>query len=34
MSQLAQATVDTARSLYGTKAANVAFAAFHARGIL
>jgi hypothetical protein len=34
MPQLAQVTVDTARSIYGTKAANTVFAAFHARGIL
>jgi hypothetical protein len=34
MPQLAQTTVSTAQSMYGTKAANVVFAAFHARGIL
>ena len=34
MPQLAQVTVDAARSMYGKSAANVVFAAFHARGIL
>jgi hypothetical protein len=34
MPQLAQVTVDTARRMYGTKAANTVFNAFHARGIL
>ena len=34
MPQLARVTVDTARSMYGVKAANAVFAAFHARGIL
>ena len=34
MPQLAQATVDTAKELYGNAAKNAVFAAFHARGIL
>jgi hypothetical protein len=34
MPQLAQVTLDTARSMYGVKAANAVFAAFHVRGIL
>jgi len=34
MTQLAQATVDTARRLYGRSAANAVTTAFHARGIL
>jgi hypothetical protein len=34
MPQLTQVTVDTARSMYGKGAANIVFAAFHARGIL
>jgi zinc metalloprotease ZmpB len=34
MPQLAQVTVDTARQMYGNKAANTVFTAFHARGIL
>jgi hypothetical protein len=34
MPQLAQVTVDTARRMYGPKAASTVFNAFHARGIL
>jgi hypothetical protein len=34
MPQLAQVTVDTARRMYGNKAATTVFNAFHARGIL
>jgi zinc metalloprotease ZmpB len=34
MPQLAQATVDTAKALYGNAAKNAVLAAFHARGIL